>query len=268
MFILLFILLLAAAAANLLVMQGSAVWSITAAVIAAALLLFNLFAVRKVPRRLLRLISAIGLVIVLLIGLWSGLQPENDGFLAYDAKIAQVESWLGQDQPAKAQELLDQLITEYGPNDRLLLFKAQASLAAEDYINAENRLIDIADKSADEYYALSGQLYTLSGRNSDAQRVFVQAASQYPQWCEMQLYAGIQATNNKNYAIGEYFLLRAFEQDPALAVALYYLGVTRYEQGLDDEAADYFDEALSIGVDATIASYISWYQEQMGADQS
>jgi tetratricopeptide (TPR) repeat protein len=267
MLVLLFILLLAAALTNLLIMQGHIIWSVIAAAIALVMLIFNLFAGRKIPRRLLRLISAVGLTVILLIGLWSGLQPKTGGFIAYDAKIASVERLLANERAENAHNNLDQLIAEYGPNDRLLLFKVQASLAEADFASAKTRLYTVSDNTSAEYYALLGQIHALSGQSSDAQRILTLAASQYPQWCEMQLYAGIQAVNNKAYATGEYFLLRAFEQDPELAVALYYLGVTRYEQGLYDESSDFFAEALSIGVDAKIASYISWYEQQMGDDQ-
>jgi uncharacterized protein HemY len=266
MLILIFTLLLAAALFSLLAMQGAIVWSALAAAIALVLLLANLLAGRRLPRRPVRMISAAGLAIILLIGLWSGLQPKAGGFLAYDAEIARVESLLAKGKVDQAQQVLDQLITVYGPNDRLRLFKAQASLDEADYAGADASLNEVAGKSADEYYALRGQAYALSGQNSEAERILIQAASQYPLWCEMQLYAGIQAVNNKAYATGEYFLLRAIEQDPELSVALYYLGVIRYEQGLYSEASGYFTEALTIGVDENIASYISWYDQQMGGE--
>ena len=266
MLILIFTMLLAAALFNLLAMQGTTIWSVLAGAIAAVLLLINLLAGRQLPRKPVRVISIAGLVILLMNGLWSGLQPQSGGFLAYDAKITRVESLLAKGQMDQSQEMLGQLITEYGPNDRLLLFKAQASLKSADYAGAEAILNEVADKSADEYYALRGQVYALSGQDLEAERLYCQVASQYPLWGEMQLFAGIQSVNNKSYAAGEYFLLRAFEQDPELAVALYYLGVIRYEQGLFSEASDYFSEALSIGVDQKVASYISWYLQQMGDD--
>lgn len=267
MTVLLFGLFLAASLLNIWIMHGAIVWSLLAAAIAFALLVLNLLPGKLLPRKIIRSLSVAGVVLLLLIGLWSGMKTSSAAYLGYDAAVAHVEEMLFDGKYAQADELLDQLIQDYGANDQLQLYKAKAAMGQADYAGVDNYLSLTANKSSDQFYLIRGQAYEQAGLYDQAQDTFVRAASQYPLWREMQLFAGIQAVNNQDYAVGEYFLRRAFEQDPTEAVPLYYLGVIRYDQGLYTEAEDYFTEALDIGIESKITSYISWYRQQMGDEQ-
>jgi tetratricopeptide (TPR) repeat protein len=144
--------------------------------------------------------------------------------------------------------------------------KAQAAMGKSDYPAAGQFLSMVTNKKAEFYYTQLAQLYHLQQDYKNVQATYIDAAKSYPMWSEAQLMAGAQSANNKDYALSEYFLLRAAEQLPDDPRPLYYLGVVSYESGDYQEAEAYFSDAVKLGIDGELAGYTAWYQQEMGGN--
>ena len=260
----LFCVFLIAALLNGLVLGGSLLWSILAAAIALAFIIFRLAFANKVQTVVICSVSILGMVLLMLISLWSGMKTTGSGYLSYDASMAEIASQLAKNEFYKAGEILDKLEKEYGSSDRIQLNKAQAAIGKKDFTMIEDCLSKIANKQSDQYFAMLGRLYLLKEDYEKVQDTYINAAKTYPLWSEAQKIAGTQSVNNKDYSKGKYFLLRAFEQVPTDPIPLYYLGVVCYEQGSYTEAEKYFSEALQLGLNDEFVSYITWYRQQIG----
>lgn len=256
----------AAALLNALILGGSMFWSLTGAAISLALFICRLFIKKKIKPSIMSTASVLILGILLYIGLASGLKTSEASYLFYDAKTAAIETHIKQNQIPKAKALLGELEKDFGATDRLLLYRAEVAMVGGDYKEAEGYLNSIGNKKSRQFFSLLGKLQMLNKDYINVQRTFIEAAKAYPDWSEAQRIAGIQSVNNKDYSIGEYFLLRAFEQVPVDPIPLYYIGVIRYEQGKYTEADEYFTEALELGPSDEYAGYIAWYRQEMGGD--
>lgn len=263
----LFCVYLIAALLNGFLLGGSLWWSLLAAVISLAFLVSRMLFAKKVQSAVIRSASILGVVILLLIGLWSGMKTTGTGYISYNASMTKIDSLLERKEFYKAGEILDKLEKDYVSSDRLQLYKAQAAIGKKDIPLAEACLSRVANKQSDQYYRMLGWLYMLKNDYKKVQETYVNAAKAYPLWSEAQRIAGTQSVNNKDYSIGEYFLLRAFEQAPTDPIPLYYIGVIRYEQSNYPEADKYFSEALQLGINDEFAGYIAWYRQQMGGDK-
>lgn len=255
---------LAAALLNLFALGGSFLWSLASALISFALLVIRILFVNRIRAKALQLASFLVLAFLMLIGFWSGMKTTESGYLSYNASAAQIENMLEKREFFKAGVILDKLEKEFGPNDRLLIQKAQIATEKKNYNNAEAFLSMVANKQSDSYFTVLGRLNAAKEEYDKLQSTYVSAAKAYPLWSEAQRIAGSQAVNNKDYSVGEYFLLRAFEQVPIDPIPLYYIGVIRYEQGNYTDAEKYFSEALKLGISNEFAGYISWYRQEMG----
>ena len=264
---LLFCVFFIAALLNGFVFGGALFWSLLAALLAAAFVALRLLFAKKLKPPLLRLLSILGVAVLLCIGLWSGMQTDKSGLLAYEHAMGGISGQLGDSNYIKAGEALATLEKDYGAVDATQLQKARIATGKKEYDAAASYLSMVLNKQSKAYYAIFGELYLAQAKYAEAQGVYVEAARTWPLWSEAQRVAGTQAVCNKNYAIGEYFLLRAFEQMPYDPIPLYYLGVIRYEQGVFTQAESYFAEAQALGLDKELSSYVAWYRQQIGGKQ-
>lgn len=259
-------LFIAAAVANPLFFGGQIVASALVALGALGLLGLRLFFAARVKASWLRPLSLVGVAVLIAVSFWSGLRPVANGWTAYQEGLEQVERQLDRGDGFKAAEALQVLREQYGDNDALRVLRARAAVNRKDYDEAENTLRTLSDRQQPAYYATLGYIYLQRQDDKQAQAIYVEGARAWPLWSDMQLLAGTQALQNKQYAIGEYFLLRAAEQMPRNPLPLYHLGVARFEQGNEGEADVYFNEALGLRLDDTHAGYVAWYRQQMGGD--
>ncbi len=259
-------LLTVAAVVNPLLFGGHVFSSVVVALGALALLSLRLFFATRIKAAWLRPLSIAGVVVLIAIGFWSGLRPVADGWTAYQDRLEQAERQLEQGDGFKAGETLHALREQYGDNDALRLLRARAAIQKNDYDEATSALHAFSDRKQPAYYTARGYLYLQRQDHERALELYVEGATVWPLWSEMQLLAGTQAIQNRQYAVGEYFLLRAAEQMPQNPLPLYHLGVSRFEQGNAAEADVYFNEALGLRLDDTHAGYVAWYRQQMGGD--
>ncbi len=263
---LLFCIILASAVINGFALGGSMVWSLLAALIALVLLGMRLLFSRKLPVAIVNSVSAAGVVVLLLLGLWSGMSHPAAGFFTHAEAIGEIQDTVQDGDGFKAAALLDQLEKDYGANDILQILRAQAAIKRQDYTAARDSLDRVANMQSEDYFKTNGQLLLLKNDYNGVEDNFIAAAKAYPLWTDAQKIAGIQAVNNKHYSKAEYFLLRANEQAAGDPLPLYYLGVIRFEQGNNTEAEKFFEEALALGLDDEQASYVAWYRQQMGGE--
>jgi tetratricopeptide (TPR) repeat protein len=268
MLTILFCFIFIAALLSGLIFGGSMIWSLLAAVISLAFLVFRLVFAKKIKPLFVRLLSCLGVAILLFVGLSGGLASAESGYLAYDVSMNEITALLNQGDAFKAVDRLAEQEKQYGTNDAIQLQKARAAINKKEYDNALSALSLVSNKQLDQYYIVLGQVYLLQKKYDLVQSTYIEAARYYPLWSKAQQIAGTQAVNNKNYVVGEYFLLRTFEQVPTDPIPLYYIGVIRFEQGNYTQAEAYFSEAEDLGLSNELASYVAWYRQKMGGGQS
>ena len=248
---------------NALLFGGQVFWSIVVAALSSALIVVRYLVFKKGKPVFLSLITVTGLALLILLGLWSGMKAPEGGFLAYDTAVSDIAGMIGDEDFFKAEEALNEVEKTYTVVDGTRLRRAQVALGKKAYADAEGILSQVSNKQSREYYTILGKLYQEQEKYAQAQAVYSAAAHDWPHWTQVQRAAGAQAVCNKNYMVGEYFLLRAAEQAPSDPVSLYYIGVIRFEQGDFTRAEDYFAEALDLGLDKEFAGYVAWYRQQM-----
>jgi len=257
----------AASVLNLTLFGGAVFWSILAALLSLGLLGFRLLFAAKIKPALIRPISLIGVAALVAVGFWCGLRPAEGGFVGFESGVAEVERYLAQDEAFKAGEAWEELRELYGNNDTVRLLEARIAMEKKEYDTAVRAMDALSDRRQEPYYATVGQIRVLQKNYDQALAVYIEGAKTWPLWSDMQLIAGVQASDNKQYQVAEYFLLRAAEQMPRNPVPLYHLGVARFEQGYAEEADVYFNEALSLGLDEERTGYVAWYRQQMEGDK-
>ena len=255
-----------AAVLNLTLFGGAVFWSLLAALLSLGLLGLRLLFASKVKPALIRPVTLLGVAVLVAVGFWCGLRPTEGGFVAFESEVTGIERYLAQGEAFKAGEAWTELQELYGNNDTVRLLEARIAIEKKDYDAAIRAMDSLSDRRQEPYYATVGQIRLLQKNYDQAQAVYVEGAKTWPLWSDMQLLAGVQASDNKQYQVAEYFLLRAAEQMPRNPIPLYHLGVTRYEQGYEEDADVYFNEALSLGLDEERVGYVAWYRQQMEGD--
>jgi tetratricopeptide (TPR) repeat protein len=248
---------------NAFLFGGQVFWSIVAAALSAAVMAVRYLLAAKMKPMLLTLISVTALALLILLGLWSGMKSADGGYLAYDAAVSKVAGMIGDGDFFKAEEALNAVEKTYAVADATRLRRAQVALGKKAFSDAEGILSQVSNKQSREYYTILGKLYQEQKKYVQAQGVYVAAARDWPLWTQVQRAAGAQAVCNKNYTVGEYYLLRASEQEPSDPVSLYFIGVIRFEQGDFNEAEAYFTEAMDLGLDKEFSGYVAWYRQEM-----
>ena len=130
------------------------------------------------------------------------------------------------------------------------------------------RLLDEEeDHTSAEYYYLKEMAYLEDGSeeaDEALQKLYPEAADQWPQWQHMQKMAGAAAVYAGNYESAEYRLFQALRLDMEDAETWYYLGALSYHQGNYEDMRTYFERALELGLGETKQQQILWYAEQAG----
>jgi len=190
-----------------------------------------------------------------------------DGY--YNA-IVEIESRI-MEEDLDAEDDLEDLEGEYGKNDSTKGLHAVCCIMRGDRDKAYEYIEDFENKKSIQYYARMELFYQSDlsrDTTSDIYALYDQMVQDCPQWEYAQRMAGISQVERGNYTGADYFLTAALELEPEDIMALYYLGVSAYQQGRYEECNEYFLRAIDAGAEDEMLSWMAWYEEKMGAEQA
>lgn len=190
----------------------------------------------------------------------------GNGQTSYEKRLERAENELEKGELDKGLEILSKLEETYGADDNTIYLKTLELLAKQDYEGAYAQLEQMADKKSTLYYAVKEQIYTMDPSEESFTGIcnmYIEAASEWPEWTYMQKRAGMAQLELKNYRSAAYFLERALLQDREDGEIYYYLGAANYYLSNYETCYKCFDEALEYGVSKELEDYILWYVNQI-----
>lgn len=209
-----------------------------------------------------------GLLLVLCLGLCflTGRNSSASGTDDYGKAVQDAADKVedGRLDDAKARlELLDE---NCGPTDASRYVWASLYADLEDYGTARDYLEQAEDRHCLEWYGRMEELYVSEGTPEAMealQELYLSAADDLPEEARMQLMAGLAQLDRGQTTSAQYYLQRAAVLDESDPLAPYYMGVSYYKLGNEEEAAYWFGTSISRGADEELQSYMKWYAEQM-----
>lgn len=244
----------------------SILWGIMAALAGIALLVFRLVLGRKLAKQLACVVQVTGTALCFVFLLLMGTRDTGASLDAYRETIAETTKLLKEEKLDQAEENLAALEEAWGLDDEIRSLWAMDCILKGKYEEALEYVDGYEDKNSQSYYMNLEQIYLMEGTEEAAGRLYElygTAAYEYPMWTYMQKMAGIAAFEQDNPVSAQYYLLRAYRQEPEDARVLYYLGAVSFQLGYYDQCLTYFDEALTCGADEELQSNMLWYMEQI-----
>ena len=151
------------------------------------------------------------------------------------------------DTKAKANDALNELYKDHIKDDTYYLTSAKIIMANENDIYAVGTLRNVKNKTV-EYYGLmiratSGAFFTMGEVPSDLLDTAIEAANNYANNIDFQLFAGKLYYDKDNYTAAIYYLDKALQIDSSNVDANYYYGLAIYLLGEDEAGISYMEEA-------------------------
>lgn len=236
---------------------------IIACVVTVALIIVYFFR-NKISKKTMPIILSVGLVLVVGLNLFATIKIEENGILDYEAKMTKVQKALMNNDPYKAEKLLDE-IKDNGNTSNVVIARAMSEYMTEEpdsCLKTLNNLNNV-DKKIPLAYVLKGGSYLKIKEYKKAEETFTEAARLYPDWYGAQFFAGEQAIGNGNYEKGIYYLLRAIELNDSIAAPYYCLGVGYYSINEYDLATEYLNIAKTLDEKVDYLTDIDQYFELM-----
>ena len=221
---------------------------------------------KRIPGKKLSIISAVGFAAVLIVSFMTGMNMTEGGLLRFDRQVAEIRSLIQKDKLEQAREEIMSLKKYYGDSDNVYILEAMAFIAESRYDDAIASLGNYSGKESAEYYSMMESVYLTEANPQQAEnlrRLYFEAAKIYPEWTYMQKRAGMARLDSEEYAMAEYLLLRAYEQEPDDYETAYCLGTACYGQKRMEEALEFFDEAVRLGADDEMLGHIAWYAHEI-----
>lgn len=250
--------------------QGAAVLCVTAAVISAALFVFDVFLFKGLAAK--KVIMPICAAALLCFCFFIPNRTTDYGFAdhlrLYTAFADAVTAGKTEKAAIKQQELTE----KYGEDDGIRCMLAINAIAKGNIGSAEEYTDAFSDKGSMEYYLLKEEIMLSKYVTSEELRenvlpLYIEASNAYPEWSYAAKNAGGMLFDNGEYAKASYYLTRALaSSEDEDAAAYYYLGACLCEQGEYEKGLALFDRAVGLGVDDDTLTNIAWYVQQSGLE--
>lgn len=247
MLYIIYILLFIAALVQRQVYGGSMGWALAVMFGCVILLLLKFFGRKAIPRKVMNLISVVGLAILLIFTIRVGTTTGEGGLIDYNEKFHMAVECLTNREYSQASSYLEDIKEQYGESDATHVLTAIYNLSLGDTQAAMREYEQIQDKKDQISYALLEQIYRTDRTQNNTEklyRLYLEAADEHTSWGYMQFWAGVTRFEQKNYSAAKYYLLHAYNLDTTNPSILYYLGAVAYAQNDYEEALGYFDDAV------------------------
>lgn len=232
------------------------------------LFLFRMFLVKYFNSKKVLVIQGSLWVVTIFLLFGNSVNYPKQGIYAYADSLRKVENCVNEEDYAQALEVLDNIESVYGTDDKQVIYKTIIFIQKRQYENAMEELKRYKNTKDRTYYSLLEKIYS-KGEDEVSEELFdmyVEAAKEHPDWESMQTGAGIAHMEQGNYQAAQYFFERAYKLTPIEGMNQYYLGTVHYELGNYEIALTWFEMALKTGVDEKIKSAIKYYVTEMSLE--
>lgn len=244
----------------------SKLFCIAGMVLSLGLMVFMFLFSKKALAKKFYLSLTLATLIIFAISFGCKTTPVKNGLLYYEEQLEHITKLITGEKTEEAQKSIDLLVSGYGQSDNTIFLEALLLTQERKFSQAISRLNSCANKKSVEYYALAESIYIAESnphKVNDLSNLYFNAAADFPEWTHAQKMAGMARLDQREYAMAEYLLLRAYEQDPMDFKTAYYLGVVSYELMRIDMALEFFNESVELGADEQTRNYIAWYVNEM-----
>lgn len=121
----------------------------------------------------------------------------------------------------------------------MLLTEAEINIKDEKYEDALN-VLQRAKETSKDYFMLMMTAQYLKGDEEKTYQILMDAAKAYPSSYEVTARAGAFAVCMERYFAGRNLLNTAFMIEPENPFAIYYMGLSYYNEGYYQKAAKWF----------------------------
>lgn len=252
--------------AEIIFFKGYILALLLAGIVCVVYIIYRTFVKKRLPK----VAGYIGCWVILLIFaiclFKTGKKGEEGSFIVYTEDVNRVCDYISDNEYGRASELIENMKEEYGNSDTTTLLMTISHLSAGELEKAKETYKKVLDKSSQISIAVEEQIYMQDAENLDLvylEKFYREAANKYPQWEYIQLRTGIVKIDLKQYRSAMYYLYNAYAMNEENPQTLYFLGVSNFETGNEEDALFFFNEAVRCGIDDTTKSYIKGYLDEM-----
>ena len=229
-------------------------------------LLFRIF-FKKKRKKLPGTLICYGILLVFAFFiLQMGIKGYGGGFILGAEDMEQVCEYIHKKKYDKASEMLEQMKETYGETDTTHMLNAISKLSAGKTKEALDAYQRIDDKESMISIVIAEEIY-MSDRTGkykdDLFDLYCTAAEKYPDWEYIQLCAGVNRIDFKQYQTAQYHLYNAYAVNPKNPQTCFFLGVIYYKLGDEENALCYFNASVENGADEKVKKYIKGYLDEM-----
>ena len=236
-----------------MILVGGYLFGIGACVVIVALIILGFLKKRA------KWMTAIGIVLiaVCMIGVTS---EKRENYISnYGDELKNIEALIDECETKQALERLFALEEKYGMTEDIILQKTYCYYTDSNFENAITVMKEYPHKKSKSYFNTMEMIY--KGMEQDGKEelhdLYVEAATEWPSWLEMQLSAGLAKLERAEYKAAEYYFQKSYYLDYENGMASYFLGVTAYYQGNYKECLRYYNQALEKGVSDEVKDSIA-----------
>ncbi|MBR5756185.1 MAG: hypothetical protein IKX96_01365 [Firmicutes bacterium] len=253
---------------NAFLFGGSFIMSIAVAAIAAVGILLSLIKAIGAPLRGIIRIAALAAVIA--VCLFAPPKAEEGGFIKTQNTIAKALDKAIDGDGYAADALLDEIKNGIDI-PAVVLIRARAAYEKGEYQKAADTVNTLtgAARHLPDYYIVAAASNLDAGNDDRAENLLTEAAQLYPEWFQVQYYAGAVALQNNRLEKGTYFLARALdlcEDDNEYVLEM--LGTGYYRLGDYETAKEYLDMGLAAATDPDTISSINAMLSDISAKEA
>lgn len=208
----------------------------------------------------------LALAAVLMIPFHSKADPVKE----FNAEFKEVEHAIKDDNPKYAYECLDEISNKYGENDTIRGYRLLAAMSEKDIEKSISLLKDFDDKDTDEYRDLMIRMYSLGGvsYSDELMQVCLEALEKSPNDKYLLFQVGFLYAMRHEYKNSLYYLDAASKMIKDNGMADYYMGVSLFELGYEEDALGYFSSSIDKGITNDMLDDIVKYSEKVvGTDE-
>lgn len=250
-----------------LLCAGGGGWSLIICAVCIAMFALRRGLIRKLELEKMKerwiYIAGIALIVICIIG-DTVVVPSNE-MTNYSKGLEKVAKLLQIEKTEEIYVILDELEEKYGATEAIIINRVAALLQDCEYEKALEETQRYPDKHTGEYYTMCEAIYISLGEKGEEplKELYLQGAKDWPDWLDMQIYAGIVQLEREEYSSAEYFFSRAYEIDNKQGMTLYLLGITQYELREYDKCIKCFAMAYEAGVEDYVAVSMQEYMQKI-----
>lgn len=246
--------------------DSSVLFCVIGIIIGAGGIIFPLAFKRKLKKPVFNICSVLITAACLTVCLYTGSNTAEGTKMQRNELLQEVRNAAEIGDTEALKDVYTSFSEKYGETDDVLLLAADCYLNAADvleknieekekckqYRETANAFIRRTQvKTSKDYYVTNGHYIQTEPAAFIRVNNWLDAVKHYPMWDTANLMVAISLRHDgsTDYTMIQYYTDMAIKINPNNALALAYMGVIRYEQGMYDSALSYLEQAEKIGGD-------------------